>query len=88
MIQIHKWRKSRFERDSRFYLLLVEQDLFANWIVTRINGRKESRLGRIVHEAYASYQEAYDRYQELAIHRIKRRKYHQRSISIAFIGET
>ena len=47
MMQISKWKKARFERDSRYYLLLIEQDLFETWIVIRVNGGIGTKLGEL-----------------------------------------
>ena len=35
-----------FERGTRDYQLHLEQDLWGAWILTRVNGRRNSRLGR------------------------------------------
>ena len=43
---ISTWLSLRFERDARYYQLHLEQDLWGAWILTRVNGRRNSRLGR------------------------------------------
>jgi hypothetical protein len=45
-INVSTWLSLRFERDTRCYQLHLEQDLWGVWILTRINGRRNSRLGR------------------------------------------
>ena len=49
------WLHSRWERDSRYYELRVQQDLFGHWLLTRVWGRKGSALGQIRHELCESY---------------------------------
>lgn len=46
---------SRWERDTRYYELRVQQDLFGDWLLTRIWGRKGTALGQIRHELCESY---------------------------------
>jgi hypothetical protein len=50
-----EWLHSRWERDSRYYELRVQQDLFGHWLLTRVWGRKGSALGQIRHELCESY---------------------------------
>ena len=45
-INVSTWLSLRFERDTRYYQLHLEQDLWGAWILTRVNGRRNSRLGR------------------------------------------
>jgi hypothetical protein len=45
-INVSTWLSLRFERDTRYYQLHLEQDLWGAWILTRVNGRRDSRLGR------------------------------------------
>jgi hypothetical protein len=45
-INVATWLSLRFERDTRYYQIHLEQDLWGAWILTRVNGRRNSRLGR------------------------------------------
>lgn len=36
-----------FIKDTRYYQITLARDLLGDWVVTRINGRRGSRLGRI-----------------------------------------
>jgi hypothetical protein len=38
MYQLEKWQYSSWEKDTRFYLLELCQDLFGNWIIKRTWG--------------------------------------------------
>ena len=40
---------SRWERDTRYYELRVQQDLFGDWLLTRAWARKGSALGQRRH---------------------------------------
>jgi hypothetical protein len=46
LINVSTWLSLRFERGTRYYQLHLEQDLCGSWILTRVNGRRNSRLGR------------------------------------------
>jgi hypothetical protein len=45
-VNVSTWLSLRFERGTRYYQLHLEQDLRGAWILTRVNGRRNSRLGR------------------------------------------
>ena len=51
------WRYARFERETRYYELRLQQDLFG-WVVVKAWGRKESRLGQVRSVPCDSYSEA------------------------------
>jgi predicted DNA-binding WGR domain protein len=40
------WQFIRFERETRYYELRLQQDLFG-WVVVKTWGRKSSRLGQM-----------------------------------------
>lgn len=66
------WLHSRWERDSRYYELWVQQDLFGDWLLTRVWGRKGSALGQIRHELCTDQTEAQARYAEAEVRRERR----------------
>ncbi len=41
------WITLRWTRGSRYFRVHLEQDLWAGWLVTQVNGRRASRLGRM-----------------------------------------
>jgi predicted DNA-binding WGR domain protein len=51
------WRFVRFERETRYYELRLQQDLFG-WVVVKTWGRKSSRLGQIRTTPCSSFLEA------------------------------
>ena len=51
------WTRHRWESNTRYYEVLLHQDLWSNWIVTRIWGSRNTRLGRFKSDPCASYQD-------------------------------
>ena len=46
------WITLRWVRGTRYYRVHLEQDLWSGWLLTQVNGRIDSRLGRArSHEA-------------------------------------
>jgi hypothetical protein len=37
---------ARFEKETRYYVIRLENDLLGDWIITASNGRIKSKLGR------------------------------------------
>ena len=63
---------SRWERDTRYYELRVQQDLFGDWLLTRIWGRKGTALGQIRHELCESYAAGIVKFKQAEVRRDKR----------------
>ena len=40
------WISLRWERGTRYYRTHLEQDLWGDWTLTKVNGRTGTRLGR------------------------------------------
>jgi hypothetical protein len=40
------WITLRWTRGTRYYRVHLEQDLWSNWLLTQVNGRLSSPLGR------------------------------------------
>ena len=66
------WLASRWERDTRYYELHLRQDLFGDWVLTRVWGGKGTALGQIRHELCESYAEGVARHAEAERVRVKR----------------
>lgn len=47
LFELSSWCTLSFERGTRYYRLHLEQDLWGGWCLTRVHGRKSSRLGRV-----------------------------------------
>jgi hypothetical protein len=46
VLEVNQWLTVRFERESRYYRLHLQQDLWGQWCVIAVNGRTNSPLGR------------------------------------------
>ena len=66
------WETIRFERDTRYYILALEQDLFGHWVITRANGKIGAALGQIRNIFSGDYQDAIKKLQELKRHRLRK----------------
>ena len=49
--------RQRWQKGTRYYEVLLHQDLWGGWIVTRVWGRRGSPLGRVRHQPCGSYAE-------------------------------
>ena len=56
----------RWEKGTRFYEALVERDLFGDWVLTLVWGRRGSALGRVQHRPHFSVAAAHDALQRMA----------------------
>ena len=63
----HRWIKS-----TRYYEVLLHQDLWGDWIVTRVWGRRGSPLGRVRHQPCGSYAEGLERVRDVRERRARR----------------
>lgn len=66
----------RFERNTRYYELFLNKNLFDDWSLSIVNGRINSRLGCIRHENFSTLAEATIRMHDIAKYRTEKRKYH------------
>ncbi len=51
----------RWHRDTRYYEARVEQDLWGDWVLTRVWGRRGTPAGQVRHDPCSSYIEALER---------------------------
>ncbi len=56
-MQVEDWIRLRWEKDSRYYEAHLHQDLWGDWVLTRVWGQRGSRLGRVINVPCATYQE-------------------------------
>ena len=45
-IDTASWITLRWVRGTRYYRVHLEQDLWSGWLLTQVNGRRGTRLGR------------------------------------------
>ncbi|MEZ5584441.1 MAG: WGR domain-containing protein [Candidatus Competibacteraceae bacterium] len=67
-----QWRCIRWEKNTRYYEAYLHQDLWGDWVLTRVWGRRGSKLGQIRDIPCASYEEGLAKLGEVE----KRRKQH------------
>jgi len=62
----------RWERDTRYYELRLQQDLWGDWVLMRVWGQRGAALGQIRHELCADYGHGQRIYAQSIIQRGKR----------------
>jgi predicted DNA-binding WGR domain protein len=61
----------RWEKETRYYEVHLQQDLWGSWVLTRIWGRRGSPMGQVRRAPFASYAEAM---KQLAVVRSQRQR--------------
>lgn len=74
-----RWIRLRWERGTRYYEVHLHQDLWGDWVLTRVWGRQGTALGRIVHTPFSSYDGALEELVEVKARR-ERRDYKVREV--------
>ena len=70
-VPIFKW--ARFEKGTRYYTIILEQDLFEDWVISVINGRINTKLGRIRKLAFQNCSDAASKFDAITKTRSKRK---------------
>ena len=52
----------RFEKGTRYYTIILDKDLFDDWVVTIVNGRIDTKLGKIRKIAFSCFSDAFDQF--------------------------
>jgi len=58
--------ETRFEKDTRYYVIRLSKDLLDDWVITLINGRIKSKLGQSRTLAFLNFPEAFEHFCLLA----------------------
>lgn len=69
------FKLARFEKGTRYYTMILHRDLLNDWVITRINGRINSNLGKIVNLPMKDAQEGLKEYKQMIIYRKDKRSY-------------
>ncbi|CZP12988.1 WGR domain [Legionella pneumophila] len=69
------YHAARFEKETRYYVIRLENDLLGDWIITASNGRIKSKLGQTRTIAFSNFAEAFDHFCIMAKER-NQRGYH------------
>ncbi|GAB4363789.1 MAG: WGR domain-containing protein [Methylohalobius sp. ZOD2] len=73
---LQDWIKLRWEKNSRYYEAHLHQDLWGDWVVTRVWGQRGGRLGRVMHVPCRSQEEGREMLRSLD--RSRRRRGYER----------
>ena len=65
-------QRARWEKGTRFYEALVERDLFGDWVLTLVWGRRGSSLGRVRYHPHPSAAAAHEAVETVARRRARR----------------
>ena len=60
------YHAARFEKESRYYVIRLGQDLLEDWVITLVNGRIKSKLGQSRTLAFSSFREGFEHFCTLA----------------------
>jgi hypothetical protein len=63
---------ARFEKGTRYYTIILDRDLFDDWVIIIANGRIGTKLGRIRTLAFPSFTAAFNQFCIATKIRIKR----------------
>lgn len=66
------FKYARFEKGTRYYTIVLDRDLFEDWVITLANGRIGTKLGRIRKIAFTCFDDAFDQFENTTKTRIKR----------------
>jgi len=63
----------RWEKETRYYKVILQRDLFNSWCLTRVWGKRNAALGQIQHLPLSSYQEGVVKIAEIEKVRLQRK---------------
>lgn len=70
---IHEaYHAARFEKDTRYYALRLEKDLLNDWVIVVSNGQLKSKLGQSRTLSFTCYNDAFNKFFEMANTRYRR----------------
>jgi hypothetical protein len=72
-IQSNIWKRYHFESKDRYYIVILQQDLFHEWSIIKCYGGKDNKLGNLIIKSYDFYDAAINGIEEIK----KTRKVHK-----------
>ena len=84
-IEPEKWRRYYFESKDRYYIVILQQDLFHEWSIMKCYGGKENKLGNLIIESCDSYDAAINEIEQIKKIR-RRRKYVLKKTNTQILG--
>ena len=73
LLKPHLWKKFTFETKTKYYIMILQQDLFRDWCIMKFYGGKRNKLGNSIIESCNSYKDALSRIEGIK----KRHKAHK-----------
>ena len=64
-IQPEKWRRYHFESKSRYFTVILQQNLFHEWSIIKCSGSNDSKHGTIDIEYCDSYEHGKNRIEQI-----------------------
>lgn len=64
-IQPEKWRRYHFESKSRYFTVILQQNLFHEWSIIKCSGSNDSKHGTIDIEHCDSYEDGTNRIERI-----------------------
>ena len=64
-IKSHIWKRYNFESKSRYYIVILQQDIFHEWSITKVYGGNNNKLGNFQVESCKSYEHALEKIKEI-----------------------
>ena len=64
-IEPEKWQRYYFESKDRYYIVILQQDLFHQWSIIKCYGGKENKLGNLLIKSCNSYDAAINEIEEI-----------------------
>ena len=66
------FKLARFEKGTRYYTVILDKDLFDDWVISIANGRIGTKLGRVRTIAFPCFEDACNQFQVTMKNRAKR----------------
>ncbi len=54
-IELEKWQRYYFKSKDRYYIVILQQDLFHEWSIIKCYGGKDNKLGNLIIQSCDSY---------------------------------
>jgi hypothetical protein len=64
-IEPEKWKRYYFESKVRYYIAILQQDIFHEWSIIKCYGGKENKLGNLIIQSCNSYDAAINEIEEI-----------------------
>ena len=64
-IEFEKWQRYYFESKYRYYIVILQQDIFHQWSIIKCYGGKNNKLGNLIIQSCNSYDAAINEIEEI-----------------------